>query len=259
MSETKWVNPFDEENFLSGGGLWDGKVVVITYAKCEIERLTYGDGSPVINDRTGEQSVRNSLVLKGIAEDEEQERKESFSAGGSMIPSADGEGFIKANGEGQGLFHTNSEMHKLVADLRAGGFDVRSLWDEASHSQKFSRMVGAKLRFKAEPVLDKDGKVKKDKKGYDKKKFWPVEFCGYKEGKEPGKAPAPGALKDKAVEAVMGVLTENGGKVSRADLIRKLSTALHGDQDCNKILALVAKDEFHKDVPWTKDGTGYSL
>lgn len=257
MSEEKFLNPFEPENFVeSGGGLWDGKTVTVISAKTEIERLTYKDGSPVINERTGEPAVRNVLTLIGIADEEEKERRESYSAG-ALVPTADGEGFVPPEGKPL-AFHKNSEISKFAADIKAGGFDVSSLVD--GHGIKVSKLNGARFVFKGEPRHDKNGKVKVNSKGYEELKFWPVKFVGYKAGFANSPAPANGsALRDKAVETVLEILTESKGKLSRAELVRKVSGKLAGDPTCNKVLALVTRDDFHKDVPWTRDATGFAL
>lgn len=63
------------------------------------------------------------------------------------------------------------------------------------------------------------------------------------------------AIRDKAVDTVTSLLAANNGTLTRTDLIRKLSEALAKDTDCNKVLALVVREEFHKDVPWKRNGT----
>ena len=259
MSEHKKIgNPFDEANFISGGGLWDGKTVTILGAKCIIDRLTNADGSSVINDRTGEPAVKNVLAITGVADEEEAERRETYSAG-ALVPTADGDGFVRPDGTPQ-AFHKGCEMAKFSKSIKDGGFQIASLWDDEAQQMRVSRLVGARFVFKGEPTLDKDGKPKKNKKGYDVMKFYPVQFTGMKAGAT-GTVTESGAndLRDKAVEVVLDVLTAAGGKIGRAELVRKVSAAMAGDPRCNKVLALVTRDDFHKGVPWTRDATGFSL
>jgi hypothetical protein len=261
-------NPFDPATFTKGGGLWDGKVVTIITAKANIDRLSYGDGSPVLDAKTGEQSIRNVIEIVGIADDEEKERRETYSAG-SLVPTADGEGFLRRNPDGSLVaapFHENSEAAKFSAALASGGFPVAKLWDEKAKRTKLSMLAGARLLMKAEAKLDKDGNAKKNKKGYDQQKFFPIEFLGYKgggNGNVASSTSAPqgngSALRDKAIGVVTTLLAENGGTLTRSDLVRKLSAALNGDADCNKVLALVVREEFHKDAPWTRQGTTLTL
>jgi hypothetical protein len=262
MSEHKKIgNPFDEANFVSGGGLWDGKTVTILTAKAVIDRLTNADGSSVINERTGQPATKNVLAITGIADEDEAERRESYSAGG-LVPTADGDGFIKPDGTPSG-FHKGCEMAHFSKCIKDAGFPIASLWDEEAQHMRVGRLVGARFVFKGQPTLDKDGKQKKNKKGYDVLKFYPVQFVGMKAGSgattSAGESSAAD-LREKAVEVVLGILTAaEGGKVGRAELVRKVSAAMAGDQRCNKVLALVTRDDFHKDVPWTRDATSFSL
>ena len=259
-------NPFDPSTFAKGGGLWDGKVVTIISAKSAIDRLSRGDGSAVLNEKTGEQAIRNVIEIVGIADDEEKERRETYSAG-SLIPTADGEGFMKRLPDGSLVsapFHENSEAAKFANALAAGGYPTANLWDEKAKRTRLSILAGARISMKAEAKLDKDGNIKKNKKGYEQQKFYPVEYLGQKGGGNGNvtttQAQGNGQdLKVKATETVVGLLAENGGTLTRSDLVRKLSTALNGDADCNKILALVVREEFHKGAPWTRQGTTLSL
>lgn len=254
-------NPFRSENIVKAtGGLWDDKIVAITAANTGIVRLRYKDGSPVLG-KDGEPATRNSLVLKGIAENTEMEREETYSAG-SLVPTADGEGFIKPDGSIPEGFHENSDMAKFVQFLENSGYPVDSLFDPETGAMKVSLLIGAKLRFKGETRLDKDGKVKKNSKGYDELHFYPVEFIGYVNGKAPAPQAKPvdeGALVEKAQSIVIGLLESNGGTLTRVDMVRKLSSALAGDPDANKVRALIMKDEFHANAPWKRDGSSYSL
>ena len=252
-------NPFLEQNFAVAGGLWEGKVVTFTSAKTEVFPLRYGDGTPVISQYTNEPSVLNVLAILGIADDEEKERKETYDAKG-LIPTADGEGFVKADGTPGVNFPADSEMAKLSKLLKEGGYDVSLLWDATVGRTKMSKLTNARFRMKGFPQLDKAGAEKKNAKGFVQKKFYPVEFLGYKEGRSAALASGlSDELRTKAVEVFRAVLADAGGSLSRRDLIRVLDSKLAGDKDRNKILALVTREEFHKDVPWTKDGTGYTL
>jgi hypothetical protein len=251
---TENFNPFDAENLITGGGLWDGKVVTILSAKTCLDPMARRDGTPVLNEQTGQQAVRHVLQITGIADDEEKERVEKYSAGG-LMPTADGEGFQKPDGTPGGKFHANSEMGKFTAGIQSGGFDTKLLFKDGK--TRVSGLIGARFLMKGEPLKNKEGKVKINDKGFEQMKFYPVEFKGFS-----GKAAAatPGAdYAPKAAETVLAILSESNGKVSRADLIRKISQKLAGDPDVNKVLALISKDDFHKDQPWTRDGTGYSL
>lgn len=267
-------NPFDPDSFSHGGGLWDGKTVTITEARVKTEALKYGDGRPVTNDK-GEQSVQTALVLKGIAEGgDDKERSESYSGGDKLMATSDGEGFIPKDG-GPLKFHANSNIAKFSAALKAAGFDIGTLLAKDAPPiapgvprQQFSKLVGARFVFKGEPKIGKDGKPIKDKKGYDKNAFYPVRFVGYAQGSAAhagggnGAATANGggsALETKATAKIVEVLSDAGKPVTKADLIRLMAQKLVGDSDNNGIIALVARDDFHRGKPWTYDGKQASI
>lgn len=257
MDENQDFNPFEE--FSTGGGLWDGKVVTVIGASFKIDRLAYKDGSPVIDERTGQPSVRNVLEIVGIAEGEEKERRETYSIGGN-IPTADGEGFQKADGT-PGKLHENTEAAKFFRDLRAGGYDMASLYDKDTHRAHIGRLKGARILFKAVPKLDKDGKVKMSKDGkYEQNSFLPSKYVGTTD--VPGAKKANGAaseVKEKAAGLVLSLLADAGGRMTRADLVRKMSAALAKDKDSSAIIGLIVREDFHKGQPWTYSGTEIAL
>src|SRR3990172_6558354 len=122
---TQYVNPFDEENFKTGGGLWDDKTVTIIESRFTVDMFHNADGTPWLND-TGEQGKSHVWAITGIAEDEDKERRMTYSIG-SLVPTADGEGFVKADGT-TGLLHKNSNAGKFAAALKASGYDVSKLF-----------------------------------------------------------------------------------------------------------------------------------
>lgn len=254
MDEREDFNPY--EDFSAGGGLWDGKVVSITGACFKLDPLQYKDGSPVIDERTGQPSIRNVLEVVGIAEGEEKERRETYSIGGN-IPTADGEGFQKADGT-PGKLHENSEAAKFFRDLKNAGFDMGLLYNRETHRSHISNLKGARLLFKAVPRLDKDGKVKMSKDGkYEQNSYLPVKFVG--STVMTAKAGPSDGLRDKAAGIILTLLADNGGKLTRADLVRKVSGALAKDKDSTAIIGLIVREDFHKGQPWTYTGTEISL
>lgn len=243
-------NPFASENLATGGGLWDGKKVTITRIACETRALTFKDGKPVMDEKTGKQSLQTALYLTGIAEGEEKEREEAYTPGERMEPTADKEGFVMKDGSTI-KFHANSNLGKLAVALGASGFDTKILFPGGR--LKFTNLVGAQLTFKGEVKLGRDGKPLKDKKGYEKNAFFPVKFHGFVSGTGTSVAgvvggTAPGALDEKATAAVVGILA--GGPKTRAELVKALATTLVGDADSNAIIGLVVRDDFHKGKPW---------
>lgn len=260
MPETKRIgNPFDPENLTHGGGLWDGKTVTILTAKAELDHIKYGDGKPVISERDGQPLIKNVIAITGIADEEEKERRETYSVG-MLIPTADGESFVHPQTGEASHFNEKSDAGKLTRYLKDSGFDISLLWDDAAQKLKLSGLVGARFVMAGEAQKDKEGKVKINKKGYENQKFYPVQFMGFKPGVG-NTTPQSNAseLRDKAVEVVLDIIGEAGGKIGRADLVRKISGKMAGDPRANKVLALVTRDDFHKDVPWTRDATGFSL
>lgn len=264
-------NPFDSDQFVSGGGLWDGKVVTITSAVAKTAALVRKDGSPVLDDNTKQQIVQTALYITGISDGpSEKERHEEYSVGDKLSPTPDGRGFIDKATGGAPKFHANSNFAKLLGALKIAGFPVGELYDVATRTQRLDRLVGARLLFKAQPKLGKDGKAIKDQKGYDKSIHLPVRFEGRAAGTVAaagsggnGAAVSTGAvspLTDKAVTAVLGALAvAPESKLTRADLIRTLAQTLAGDTDANNIIGLVVRDDFHAGKPWKYDGTHASL
>lgn len=264
-------NPFDSDNFSHGGGLWDGKTITITSAKAKREALKYGDGRPVLDAKTGQQSVQIALYLTGISDGgDDKERHEEYSVGGKLEPTADGEGFVDPLG-GPPKFHANSNMGKLSAALKASGYPIGNLIDrnpDGTIRMRFSRLVGARFLMKAEPKLGQDGKPLKDKKGYGKNVHLPVKYVGQATG---GAASAAGGavagapaspLNGKASAAVLEALAAApGNTLTRADLVRTLAGKFQGagDPDANAIIGLVVRPEWHTGQAWTTDGVSVSL
>jgi len=250
------VNPFDDDNFAKGGGLWDDKNVTIIGSKFDVDRLAYGDGSPVLDAKTGAQAIRNVWVVIGIAEDDERERKETYSIGG-LIPTVDGEGFTKPDGT-PGVLHKNSEAAKFAAGLKSGGFDMNLLF--VNGKSKVSALIGAQLHFVGHARLDKGGTPKKNKAGYEQFRFFPDLFLGFKDGVG---APVSGPT-DEDVENARGIVTEvltgaTDNTMTRAELVRAVSKKLAGDARGPAIVGLLLKPEFHVGAPWTLDGTTLKL
>lgn len=268
------VNPFEPDAFAHGGGLWDGKTVTITRAVAKTEALTYGDGKPVIDDKTKVQSIQTGLEITGIADGgDDKERRETYGVGEKLVPTPDGTGFVSKDGT-PAKFHANSGIAKLSAALKASGFDLGMLIEkqaDGSFKQRLDRLTGARFVFKGEAKLGRDGKPLKDKKGYDKQAFYPVKFVGFVAGAGAGVAATPGngaahtptgngALAAKAAGVVTAALAAAPeGKLTRAELMRTIAQTLAGDGDSNGIIGLIVRDDFHKGQPWHYDGVTASL
>lgn len=268
MQQAAEHNPFDPANHSQGGGLWDGKTVTITSSMAKTEALKYGDGSPVLDAKTKEAVIQTALYITGIADGgDDKERHEEYSAGDQLQAAPDGQGFVRKDGAPV-RFHANSNLGKLMAALKASGFDIGTLIDVvpgAPPKQQLGRLTGARFTFKAEPKVGKDGKPVKDKKGYDKHIHLPVKYVGHATGTvargNGGVIPAAGdALTTKAEGAVLAALAKaEGSKLTRAQLVQGLVMSLKGDIDSNAVIGLVIKDDFHKDRAWKFDGQVASL
>lgn len=269
MADKQDLNPFDPRNFVSGGGLWEGKVVTILGARAILDPMKYGDGSPVLDQKTNEPIISRVLEIIGIADGDENERRETYSSG-SLGPTSDGFGFLKPDGT-PGFLGKSSAAGRFIEAAVAGGFDVGVLWDGSIGRQKLNALVGARFLMKGEAKKDAKGNEKVNKKGYTEKAFYPVKFEGFKAGVSAstggnGAAASGGngavseELHAKAVDAVVAVLSgASDGKLSRMDLVRGLGKHLAGDADSAKVIALVAKESFHNGAPWKRDGTSFSL
>ena len=108
--------------------------------------------------------------------------------------------------------------------------------------------------------MDKNGKAKKNAKGYNQQKFWPRQFVGYRAGAESGSKSngASDELRAEATAAVVAALNAAEGRtLTRASLVRALSN--NPSPNSNSIIQLVIKDEFHNNQPWVRTGSTYQL
>lgn len=268
-------NPFDPSQHATGGGLWDGRTVTVTRVRAQTEPMKKGDGSAVLDEKTKQPVIQTALVVWGIAEgSDDKERYETYGAGEKLVATPDGEGFVSKDG-GPAKFHANSGIGKFSAALKGAGFDLGTLIERGADGavrQRLSRLTGARLIFKGEPKMGKDGKPVKDKNGYTKSSFLPVRFVGYAAqsgtvaqpsaagngaAAATGVIPGRDALLGKAAGAVLTALAT--GPLTRAQLITKLAESLKGDTDANAVIGLVVRDDFHKGQPWKYDGTQASL
>lgn len=259
MSTENAFDAFADENLASTGGLWDGKTVTITNAFTRTHLMEKKDANgvlqPFIDARTGKQGVRNELVVIGIAEGEEKEREESYSAG-ALLPTEDGDGFRTADGRPVKLY-PQAELTKFGRSIREGGFDTTKFVVAGDTIRGFKQLVGNRFVFAGVQQLDANKKPKKNSKGYDVLKFYPRQYVG--SAAVNGGAPATDELRGKASAAVVDALKAAGGTMTRADLVRTLSTKLNGSADTNAIVNLVIRDEFHQGQPWVREGTTFRL
>lgn len=250
-------NPFAAENRTEGGGggFWNNKTITILEAGLAVDAIKNW-----VDPNTGLPGISNVLFVKGVDEDG-RERREAYSTGQNR-PSTDGKHLVKPDGTQTETFVSNCHAAFFADALIKGGFDVEKLFNAETGAFQLENLVGAQFEFYSVERKNKEGGTKKSKDGkYTEYYHLPSKFVGYVAGRQQtGASSGNGAVvREKAIATVTEILGEAGGKVSRVDLIRKLQIKLSKDTDANKVLALIAKPDFHQDAPWTSDGAGYSL
>jgi len=262
MSETQpVVNPYAADQMPEGGGLT--REAVVTDIKYVRFGLVRGDGSPVIDDRTKQQSIFTGVRIDAVSLDPGREQKPAkyeYSTGRKGKPSADGEQLLLDDGTLAKLYK-NSAWGEAVELLRKGGFTPEQLFP------RIGELKGAKLTFEGRDQKKADGTVKTyvgtDGKTHNSIEWVPVKFNGFAAiggGANAAAKSGNGAdLTAKAEAAVVAAIAEAGGTIERKDLIRALGTSLKGDADAVKITTLVARTDFHEGRPWEFDGTRLTL
>ena len=245
-----YVDPFDDANFAKSS-LFDDKVFTIVGVKAETDKFTNADGSAVLNDK-GEQVTQNVLAVTILSEDADREQRQVYSTG-ALRPTEDHLGLQDASGkplDGVNVkLHGNSAAARFFTAIRKGGFDTKLLFPGGK--QNFGALVGSKWTGKGVDKLDRNGEVKKNKKGYAIQDFYPAKFLGFSDKK----VVAVADVREKAVEVVKALLAEAGGTLTKANMMRQAAGKLVGKPHANDILTYITKDEFHKSAPWHFDGT----
>jgi len=248
---TQSMNPFDPAGFATGGGLWDGKTVTITAAYFGLQ--TDYLGQPFADRETGQSVDRHGLIIKGIGEGDETERREQYGLG-RLKGTADGEAFAKADGTPEAL-HNMSGAAKFFEALAKSGFDMSRIY--AGGVGRISGLIGAKIEFVGVAKLNDDGTPLLSKSGkYQQQYFYPGRTVGYLAKTGNG---TTDALVQKCRAIVKGLLA--GGPISRVDLVRAIATHLKGDPDSTALVSLVVQDAFLKaeGTGWTYNGSQLSL
>jgi hypothetical protein len=245
-------SPYHPDNMSSGGGRWDEQVVQITGAKFIVDLLKYKDGRPVPQKRDGKdipgtQAFKNIILLKGIPVGKEKEQERKLSTGG-MVPSADGEMLVPPPDRPTLQLNDGTDAGKFFAGLTEAGFDVDSLYP------KISALVGTRLLFKEDPVLDGKGQPKKSKDGRFTETV-PVPLAVVEGGTSAPVAEGNGAT-DEADKAILELL--ESGPQTKVQVLAALSAKFAGNPLGNSIIGAVVDDGYHKDKPWKFDGTTLS-
>ena len=260
MSEPQTTfNPYAADQMPEGGGLT--RDIVVTSAKYVFYPMTRKDGSPVIDDKTKQQSFFVGLRVEGLSTDPKAEGKVGkyeWSVGKKARPSADGEMLVDESGNPAKVYKT-SNLGKAINMLRDGGFDVTTLYP------RVSVLVGSKLTLVGVNKVGADGKPKThicEGKTFNDIEWFPERYnggAGTRAAAGNGVGKAADELVTKAEAAVVAAIAEAGGTIERKDLIRALGTNLKGDADAVRITALVARQDFHAGRPWSFDGSKLSL
>jgi hypothetical protein len=248
------------------GGLFDG-VLTITDAKF-VDDFTY----------QGKQKATLAAILTFCDEDGET-HEQAYSAGDpkKFTPSDDGLKLIPV-GNSKQLFR-GSNFFLLMNETVNAGFPPDQL------SDTIDCLIGLHADFtrKAQAELTKRQGVGKEGATI----LVPTEiitlpgddgdrFEANKKSKAPkSNKPKPGAksakkdapaddseLTDAAVEAIMGVITDNDGSITKKALVGKLMKSVPKDNEHRKgILSLAAKNDFLSgdDATWEFDGSELTL
>lgn len=258
MTESKNKNPFLKDNMSQGGGAgWSGRVVLVTAASVERRKWTRGDGSAVLSSKTNEQIVSTSLIVKGIAEGTDREFTREYEAP-FLMPTEDGDGFADPKRQdGSFTLKASSPAGKFISAFQDGGGDlgtISTVEKDGRVTTHVSGLTGAKILFKAEAVLDKDGKPKVDKKGYPELLFFPDEVLAQGQGRQGGNATSPEVASEAAALVTEIVNAAPDRRISKNKLVQEASKLARGRKNSGDILQHIIKDDNIKAMP----GLSYS-
>ena len=239
---TEKFNPFLKENRIEGA---EGPEVLVLESYTKTKEWDYN----------GKDMKTNAWFVKWLEVDKGFEWTEEFSFG-SLIPTPDGKGFRKQNGE-PGKLGVSTHAAKLYDLIEDGGFDTTKLFNDETGLPDVSALVGARFRIAYVQKKDKDGELKfreYDGKTYPDNKKFLGEFLGF------ANVPGNGAAVDEesinaARETVHKFITDAGGSIEQPALIRALNAAKADKQ----IVTLLLKKSFNEGAPWSKDGATYSI
>jgi hypothetical protein len=255
----KPTNPYAVDEFATGGQGWDDQVVQVTKVEFKVSLMTQGkrgsaEEKPWIDPDTGKQGFNNVLAITGIPVEGDKEWTNEYGTG-AFVPAEGGEQCVHPQDPSKRL-HVKCKAAIFLKGLSEAGFDTATLYP------KISALVGQRILFKGVPILNKDGSIKKNKAGFEQFDYYPI---GIEEGGAAAVSTQPTAaagngLAELADETILNVLGETeGGKLTRAELVRAVSKALAGQAEANKIVALIVRQDYHTDKPWTYTGTEISL
>jgi hypothetical protein len=258
MTDAVSINP---GTFIEGG-LFDG-VLTITEAKF-VDDFNYG----------GKQKATLAAILTFINEDGES-NEQAYSCGDpkKFTPSDDGKKLIPV-GNSKQLFR-GSNFFLLMQETANAGFPGDKMSDsidclEGLHAD-FTRKAQAELTKRQ--GIGKEGATilvpteiitlpGEDGERFEANKKAPQSKKSQPGGKKKEAAPADSEVTDAAVEAIMEVITDNDGSITKKALVGKLMKSVPKDNANRKaILSMAAKNDFLSgdDATWEFDGSELTL
>lgn len=256
---------------VQGGGLYDD--LDVTIQKCRFQLWDYQGAI--------KKAVLGLAVTFSIDEEGGGEFEQVYSAGDTkhFVPSADGREAVRV-GNLEGL-NENTNAIQFLRSLVDSGFDESKIGSDVSVFEGTRCHVNRKPQPKRPGIKQVEGAKDKDVLIVTQIHAMPGEGKGKGKGKTAGKsgvsaspqaavaavapvaAEANGAVHDKAVETLLGILAAKGGSIKKAAVAGEAFKVLNKAQDParNAICQLIFKDEFlsGEGVPWAFDGTTISM
>lgn len=224
-------NPYDPENAQESILTREG---IVTLSQFQTKTFDWG--------------TKNFWRIEYKQDDREKTQFTEVSTGKKAGPGPDGEYLVDPKTGKETNPVASTAFTKSMADLKANGFDLKTLYP------KISILVGYRVIFKGVPRVDRDGLQKthvyngETYKDYD---FVPYEVVG-KAG-EWVSAPT-GEAAVIAEKAIVELLNEQS-PIKKVELIEKLNEKLAGNPLVNEAVLFALDDNFHDNKPWGFDGT----
>lgn len=256
---TKKTASLNPENFLEGGGLIDD--VDVVFKSCEFAMFDYqgkADAAPCLK-----------IVMECDDFDDDMEQYYSMGSPNDWIPSDDGAQLVAVGKATNIRMTTNGGI--FLKSLIDSGFPVDDLGDDITaldgtqahviqvpapkrNLQKTAKQKEREEKFGPPTLLVVSEIIalpgeKKKPTGAPKGK---ATGKGKTTGKKTGKKEASGDLNEKAMAAVMGVLSDEG-TITKKELPAKIFQTMKEDPDRNAVVKVVFDDEFLGNGPWEYD------
>jgi hypothetical protein len=252
LAEAKAKNPYLKDEFSQGGGGgWSGKVVTVTAASFVRRPWKRADGSPVLNNKTNDPVITTNLSIRGIADGQSAEITREWEVP-FLLPTEDGEGlYDPKRADGTFKIKASSEVAKFLDAYQTGGgsLDAIVTVDSDKVVQHISGLVGAKILFRGEPQLDKDGTPRLDKNKFPVLSFFPEEVVTQGQGR--GAAAADDTeTKAEAATVVAKLLADAPEhRISRQNFMQQAAKAVKGRANSNAVLKHLLDNSFLSTIP----------